>query len=406
VPPPAGPRRSGAFVLVVALLIAGLLGVAVGDALFNRRLTSAISSPTTPYVPSSPRPTNPFNPATPSTGNGSSGTGTSPGASGGVSASVTAIAAKVKPGVVAINTRLGYERATAAGTGIVLTASGEVLTNNHVIRGATTITATVVATGRTYTARVVGTAPSEDLAVLRLQRASGLATVKTGRSSTVTLGDPVVAIGNAGGTGTLSVVSGTVQALNQTITASDQGGGNAEQLSNLIQTDAPIESGDSGGPLVDLAGRVIGVDSAASATTRFSGTARVGYAIPITGALDIVRQIEAGKATDTIHIGLPGFLGVEVVPADAGSGIPGDPQSTTGEGAVVSGVQPGTPADRAGLSEGDTITSVDGQPVTSAEGLTTLLGRHQPHDRVTIGWLGQDGATHRAGVSLGTGPAD
>ncbi len=219
--------------------------------------------------------------------------------------------AKVDPGIVDIDTKLGYEEAEAAGTGMILTSSGEILTNNHVINGATEITATVVTTGKTYRAKVVGYDQTQDIGVLQLEGASGLQVIKTGDSSAVTPGASVVAIGNAGGVGgSPSVVTGTIEATNQSITASDEGGGNAEQLSGLLETNAPIQAGDSGGPLVNSAAEVIGMDTAASAGTRFAAQDSVGFAIPINQALSIAHQIVSGPATATIHLGSTGFLGV------------------------------------------------------------------------------------------------
>src|SRR5439155_15412113 len=139
----------------------------------------------------------------------------------------------------------------------------------------------LVATGQRYPAVVVGTVPSEDIAVLQIQGAGHLATVALGKSSTVKVGDPIVALGNAGGVGGAPhTVSGTVQALNQTITATDLDGSHPETLSGLIQIDAPLEPGDSGGPLVNRSGQVIGIDTAASATRRFSVGDAVGFARP------------------------------------------------------------------------------------------------------------------------------
>jgi S1-C subfamily serine protease len=175
------------------------------------------------------------------------------------------IANKVDPGLVDIVSNLGYQNAEAAGTGQVMTSSGEVLTNNHVIDGATSIKATDIGNGRTYTAKVVGYDQTDDVAVLQLQGASGLATVSFGDSSQVTVGQNVVALGNAEGKGgTPAVATGTVTALNQSITAGDEGSGSSENLTGMIETNAPIQPGDSGGPLVNSAGQVIGIDTAAS----------------------------------------------------------------------------------------------------------------------------------------------
>src|SRR5215831_7652968 len=178
--------------------------------------------------------------------------------------STSQIASRVSPGLVDVTSTLGYAGATAAGTGIVLTSNGEVLTNNHVINGATSVKVTDIGNGKTYQATVVGYDASHDIAVLQLSGASGLTTT-TGDSSTVRVGDSVVGIGNAGGKGgTPSVAAGTVTALNQSITASDEGSSSSERLSGLIETNADIQAGDSGGPLVNSHGQVIGVDTAAS----------------------------------------------------------------------------------------------------------------------------------------------
>jgi S1-C subfamily serine protease len=358
---------------MVAVVVAALVGLSIG-----RRVHSSLSVPASAPVqqfsdPSAPRAA----------------------ADSGLSSSVQAVATKVDPALVDINTRLAYQGAEAAGTGMLLTPTGEVLTNNHVISGATSITATVVGTGRTYTATVVGTDPTEDIAVLQLQGASGLKTISTGDSSSVAVGDPVIAIGNAGGVGgTPSVVTGTVQALGQSITASNDDGSGAEQLTNLIQTNAPIQPGDSGGPLVNSAGQVIGIDAAAATGSRFSSQASAGFAIPIAKAVSIAQQIESGQASSTIEIGSPGFLGVQVQ------------RTTSVAGAVVGGVMGGAPAERAGMSAGDVITSIDGQPVDSPTKLTTLLHAHHPGDRLSVGWTDTSGAKHTATVTLTTGPAD
>jgi len=177
------------------------------------------------------------------------------------------IASRVDPGLVDVTSTLGYQGATAKGTGIVLTSNGEVLTNNHVVNGATSVSVTDIGNGKTYKATVVGYDQSHDVAVLQLSGASGLTTAATGNSSTVKVGDNVVGLGNAGGAdGTPSVAAGTVTALNQSITASDEGSGSSEQLSGLIQTNANIQPGDSGGPLVNSYGQIIGMDTAASSS--------------------------------------------------------------------------------------------------------------------------------------------
>ena len=179
--------------------------------------------------------------------------------------SASQIAARVDPGLVDVISTDGYQQATSEGTGIVLTSTGEVLTNNHVINGATSIKVVDVGNGKTYTAAVVGYDATQDVAVLQLQGASGLTTASLGDSSSVQTGDSVVALGNAGGKGgTPSVATGSVTALNQSITASDDLSGVSEQLTGLIETNADIQPGDSGGSLVNAYGEVIGMDTAAS----------------------------------------------------------------------------------------------------------------------------------------------
>ncbi len=192
---------------------------------------------------------------------------------------VNSIAANVDPAIVDVNTTLA--QGAAAGTGMVISSSGEVLTNNHVIDGATSVTVTA-ANGKTYDAKLVGYDATDDVAVLQLQGAPKLPTV-TASSTKPSVGDPVVALGNAlGRGGTPATAPGSVTAVNQTITATDDNGANPETLSNLIQTDAPIQPGDSGGPLVNANGQVVGMDSAgsqsqAAATSPGSGSGGGGF---------------------------------------------------------------------------------------------------------------------------------
>jgi S1-C subfamily serine protease len=211
------------------------------------------------------------------------------------------------------------------------------------------------------------------------------------------------------------VVTGTVQAVDQSITAGDANGGKSEQLTGMIEMSAPIQPGDSGGPLANTSGQVIGMDTAASTGGPFQSSATVGYAIPINHALAIARQIESGQSSSTVHIGGRGFLGVEVQSGASSQGggnsgnfggFGGFGSQSSGSGAVISGVVSGSPAAQAGLQPGDTITSVNGQTVDSPDTLTKLLQNHRPGDKVTIGWTDQSGQSHSASVTLTTGPAD
>jgi S1-C subfamily serine protease len=237
-------------------------------------------------------------------------------------------------------------------------------------------------------------------------------------------------------------VTGSVTVLNQSITASDEGSSsNSEQLSGLIQTNAPIEPGDSGGPLVNSAGQVIGIDTAASTSTQLptpqaatsgqsqsQGQAAQAFSIPINEAESLAAQIEAGTSSATNHIGSTAFLGVEVSSASTGSGSGaggygnggygygggygggsgygyGDGSGTTTSGATISGVLSGSPAADAGLTGGDVITSVGGQSVTTASQIQTILGAYHPGDTVSIGWTDAYGQSQTATVTLASGPA-
>jgi S1-C subfamily serine protease len=323
-------------------------------------------------------------------------------------ASTSDIAARVDPGLVNINVTDGSTGSQGAATGMVLTPSGVVLTNNHVIQGATSVSATDVGNGKTYAASVVGYDRSGDVAVIQLQGASGLQTVPLGDSATVAVAARVTALGNAGGGGgTPRVAGGSVTALGQTITASDIGGGNAERLAGLIQTNAAVQPGDSGGPLVNDAGQVVGMDAAASAgNTGYvdQPSAAQGFAIPIDAALSIAKQIEAGLSSAAVHVGPTGFLGVEVIPSSPYGGGVGSASGSQPQGALLGGVLSGYPAAQVGLAQGDLITSVDGQAVTSATALTDLLSAHHPGDSVQLRWTDSSGQTHAATVKLASGP--
>jgi S1-C subfamily serine protease len=313
-------------------------------------------------------------------GTGSSGSTTS-------TAAGTATADQVV-GVVDIVTTLGYSGGEAAGTGMVLTSDGEVLTNNHVVEGATSIAVTVLSTGEQYTATVVATDPTDDVALLRVSGASGLDTVDTDTDG-VAVGDAVTAVGNAGGDpDSTSAATGTVTALDQSITATDESGSDAEQLTGLIETNADVQAGDSGGPLFDADGEVVGMDTAAS-----SGGAVQSYAIPIATALGVVEQMRDGVDDSTVHQGYPAFLGVSVT-----SGATG--------GAAIADVVPGGPADDAGITAGDVVTAVGGTTVGTADDLSTALAAHDPGDRVAVTWTDTTGAAHTTTVTLVAGPAD
>jgi S1-C subfamily serine protease len=295
------------------------------------------------------------------------------------------------PGIVVIETNLGYQGGQAAGTGMVLTPSGEVLTNNHVIAGATAIKVIVPSTGRSYTAQVLGYSVTKDTAVLKLENASGLATVTTGNSSTLKLGQFVRATGNALGSGRLTTVTGRITGLGRTITATD--GQSSEQLSGLVETSTPIQPGDSGGPLLDGSRKVQGMNTAASRAGGFyfQDTTNDAYAIPINAVLKVVKQVESGSSSSTVHIGATAFLGVQIAPGD-------------GMGAVIRGVVSSSPADTAGLQYGDVITALDGHAISSPNALRALLLQKHPGDTTTLTWVDGSGTRHNATVTLASGP--
>jgi S1-C subfamily serine protease len=401
-PAPAKPRSRrlllGSVAAAAATAIAaGGIAVAVDRSNGGSSQQTALNSPTSqnPFGQDGTGQTPPDGSGNGFGGNGFGGSVPVPGSGTGGTQTTGQATAAQQVGVVDINTTLDYGTGKAAGTGIVLTSSGEILTNNHVVQGSTAITVTVVSTGKTYAATVVGTDPSDDVSVLQLKDASGLVTAKLGDSAQVAVGNAVTAVGNAGGTGgTPTAAPGTVTALNQSLTASDTNGSNAERLTGMIEVDAAIEAGDSGGPLYDNAtGTVVGIDTAAS-SARFGTGATTGFAIPIAKALGIAHQIESGQASSTVHLGYPAFLGVQLSPASQGNG------------AAIADVVSGSAAAKAGLQGGDTITALDGTTVTSASGLSSALAGHKPGDQVRLRYTDSDGQSHSVTVTLGSGPAD
>ncbi|MHB1008390.1 MAG: S1C family serine protease [Propionibacteriaceae bacterium] len=384
-PPPR--RRRGGILVLLAMIAAFALGVAGAE------VGRYVGTATMPTVQVTTQPSDTTPPGTTPSG----GTATSP-STGTVDPS--AVAAIIDPALVDIVSTFSYQRATGAGTGIVLTPTGEILTNNHVIAGATSISVTDVGNGKTYSASVVGYDAAHDVAVLQLKGASGLKTASIS-SAAVTVGQAVVGVGNAGGTGgTPTAAAGTVTALNQSITAKNELTGTSEQLSGLIAVDANIQSGDSGGALVDSSGAVIGVDTAGSGTYSLSSQSGRGFAIPIGDAMAIAKAIEAGQGSATTHVGESAFLGILM--GSSSNGRPG--RQSAGGGAVVGGVVAGDPAAKAGIVAGDTITSLGGKAVDSATTLGQLMVGYHPGDTVTIGWVDSSGTAHTAKVTLVNGP--
>jgi S1-C subfamily serine protease len=314
-------------------------------------------------------------------------------------------ASTIGTGVVVVNTKLGYQGGAAAGTGIVLTSSGEVLTNNHVIQGATSVDVVVPGTTHHYSAKVVGYDVSADVAVLQVSGASNLKTASVGDSSKVTAGQAVKALGNAGGTGALTPASGTVTGLRKSITVSGDQGGSA-RLTGLIETDASLQPGDSGGPLLNAKGQVIGMDTAASTGFTFQAAGvSDSYAIPINTAVTLAKQIESGRASTAVHIGPTAFLGVEIASPAASTGFgPGGFGGAASAGGLIAGTAAGGPAASAGLTAGDVITAINGRTVSSPSALTSLILTKKPGAKITVTYTDQSAASHVTTVTLGSGP--
>ena len=383
-PPPRGRRTAAVVVVVLAVmvLLLGGLGAAVGLAVARTIGGSHIAAQ---------RPI-----ATVPQSNGAANQG----GQNGQSLDVQSIAKKVDPAVVDINTVIPSTQGgsgEAAGTGIILTSDGQVLTNNHVVEGSNSIKVTIQGRSGTYTANVLGVDPTADVALIKIQGVSGLPTATVADSSTVSVGQSVVAIGNAlGQGGTPSATQGQVTALNQDITAST-GPGNAEQLTGLIESDAPISPGDSGGPLVNSSGQVIGMITAGESQGFRDTTSTVGYAIPSNTAISVVNQIRSGKSNGEVIIGPIGFLGVstqDLTPRQASRLGLG-----TDSGALVTGVGSGSPAEKAGITSGSVITSLGGSSISSTSDLRKAIQRHKPGDQVSVTWVDQQG-DHTATVTL------
>jgi S1-C subfamily serine protease len=306
------------------------------------------------------------------------------------------VVTRVDSEVVDIDTVLDGGDGAAAGTGMVLTPSGVVLTNNHVIEQASSITAVDIGNGQTYGAQVVGYDERRDVAVLQLEGATGLATVTLGSSAHLGVGGRVVTIGNAGGVGgSPSATNGTVLALNRAISVANDFDGSSEHLTQLIQIHGDLQPGDSGGPMVSDAGAVVGMDTAASTSFDFPGqTTGQGFAIEIDAVRRIAAQIRDGRGSSAIHIGPTAFIGIDI---ENGSGGP--------PGAPVAQAIVGTAAASAGLGPRDVIVALGGRRVTSPTALTEALVPYSPGDQVTLTWLDPEHVTHTATITLGTGPA-
>lgn len=316
------------------------------------------------------------------------------------SGATATVAAKLDPAVVDVNTvvELASGVGEAAGTGMIVTSNGRIITNNHVVEDAKSIKVTIEHRG-TFTATVVGTDSTADVAVLQVSGLSGLPTVHFGNSAQVKVGTNVVAIGNALGLGgSPTVTAGAITALGRAINAHDDTGA-SEHLTGMLQTDAQIQPGNSGGPLVTTSGLVIGMNTAAETASSDSPTS-LGFAIPSNRFLAAASTIESGRAGDGVIIGLPAFLGID---GQTTEGVTG-PDAGRPIGAEIIYVEPNSPASRAGIAAGDVITAFDGHSTPTIGDLAGSIHASHPGADSTVTFEGSSGR-RTVSVVLGTGPA-
>jgi S1-C subfamily serine protease len=297
------------------------------------------------------------------------------------------VAAAQSAGVVLIEAETGS--GIAAGTGMILTADGRVLTNYHVVAGSDKLSVTVADTGNTYTATVVGFDQAKDVAVLQLKDASGLTTVAVDDDQ-VSVGDTVAAVGNASGGGELVKAAGSVTATDQSLTvSSDSPWGSSEDLSGLVETNARAVPGDSGGPMFDSENEVLGMTTAGSTRERTS------YAVPIATALAVVDQIKTGQDAGTVRVGPAGYVGIKVADAEQGTG-----------GKTITSVVAGSPADKAGVVAGSKLTKVGDTTIKATTNLASVIRALEPGEQVTIEWTTPSGTSKSATVTLGSSPVN
>jgi serine protease Do len=315
---------------------------------------------------------------------------------------VAAVVASVLPAVVNVTTDIlqaGGGQGQGVGTGFIVRSDGVIVTNCHVVEGGTKVTvSTSDAEPERFDARVIGGDCEHDLAVLKVD-AKDLPTVPLGNSSALRLGQRVIALGYAlaleGGP---TVTTGIVSSLDRTIQVQDPGcdprtcgADQTRTYSDVVQTDAAINHGNSGGPLVDMAGRVIGINSAGD-----DNAENIGFAIAIDSAKDAIRQAESDPLAPSAYLGVT----TQSVTSDLAFQL----NLSVERGAYVVGTSPDGPAGPAGVQEGDVIVSVDGKDVGSSEQLGSVLSDLRPGDRVAVQVVGSDGQQRSVDVTLGTRP--
>ncbi|MDQ1506151.1 MAG: putative serine protease PepD [Actinomycetota bacterium] len=376
-------RRTMALVggVAVLALVAGSLGAAIGVSLASKKGSDspAVTPATAPSggAATTPIPSSSGSATTPSTGSAAapSGSASSSGSLSGAALDVKGILAKVEPSVVDIVAQ--SRRGTGEGTGIIISPDGYILTNAHVVSGASTVTVSTSSSSKALPATVIGADAAHDVALIKLDSGGGsLVAADLGRSADMKVGDDVVAIGNALGLrGDPTVTRGIVSALNRTV----------DNLTGMIQTDAAINPGNSGGPLVNSTGQVIGINTAVAA----DGAQNIGFAIPIDKAKALADRLKSGQGAAPTA-----FLGVSTTATSDGSA-----------GAEVVSLVAGGPAQKAGIAVGDLIVGFDGKPVATADALSGLVQGRQPGDTVPVE-IERNGSSRTVSVTLTTKPAN
>ncbi len=315
--------------------------------------------------------------------------------------SVADVASKVAPGVVSIVTEsrsTGFfgqsSTQTSAGTGMIVTQDGYVLTNKHVVDGANSIKV-VLDSGETYDkVSLIGTDPLNDVAYLKIKDVSGLPTVTLGDSKTISAGQQVIAIGNALGQYQNTITQGIVSGTGRSVTAYSSDYSSSENLTDMIQTDAAINAGNSGGPLVNAAGEVIGINTATS-----SEADGIGFAIPISSVKGMLKNIIENNSASRAYLGVyyinitPDVAVTYDLPVSSGAYLSGSGQNPA---VIADG-----PGEKAGLKENDIITAVNGIPVGKAGTVSSLIGEYAPGDTVKLTVL-RDGKEQSINLTLGS----
>jgi S1-C subfamily serine protease len=300
------------------------------------------------------------------------------------------VAQAIRPSVVTISSSISQQTTEgeltgeAVGTGVIVSSDGEILTNAHVVENAKDIHVRFAGDTEPTPATVLASDPSNDLALLKVEVDRDLVPVTFADQSGIRIGDQVMAIGFALDLdGDPTVTTGIVSAIGRTLPTGDQDG---DVLDGLIQTDAAISSGNSGGPLVDAAGQVVGIDTAVARGDTQTAASNIGFAIGSAEVQRVLAQLQSGKTHEE------GYLGITAAPRTDG-----------GQGAVISSVESGSPADQAGIHEGDVIVAIDDTAINGAQGVVAAVRDHEPGDTASIVVV-RDGARQTIAVTLGSRP--